>query len=74
VAYDLPETRYTAQEAAIYVPPGDTQGFGRAIVALLDDAERRRRMGEFGRRRMLEHLSWERQRQNLSQAYALALE
>jgi glycosyltransferase involved in cell wall biosynthesis len=74
VAYDLPETRYTAQEAAIYVPPGDTQGFGRAIVALLDDAERRRRMGEFGRRRMLEHLSWERQRQNLFQAYALALE
>jgi glycosyltransferase involved in cell wall biosynthesis len=73
VAYDLPETRYTAEEAAIYVPPGNTQEFGRAIVALLDDPERGRRMGEFGRRRVSEHLSWEQQRQNLFKAYALAL-
>ena len=73
VAYDLPETRYTAQEAAMYVAPGDTQEFGRAIVTLLADPERRRFMGEFGRQRILSDLSWDRQKQNLFRAYAVAL-
>lgn len=73
VAFDLPETRYTAQEAAIYVAPGDIQEYGRAIVSLLADPERRRLMGEFGRQRMLNDLSWDHQKQNLFQAYAVAL-
>jgi glycosyltransferase involved in cell wall biosynthesis len=73
VATDLQESRYTAQEAAIYVAPGDTQEFGQAIVTLLDDPERRRLMGEFGRQRFLNFLSWEHQKHNLFQAYAAAL-
>lgn len=73
VAYDLPETRYTAQEAAIYVAPGDIQEFGRTIVSLLADPEKRRLMGEFGRQRILHELSWDHQKQNLFRAYAVAL-
>lgn len=73
VAYNLNETRYTAQEAALYAEPGNVKAFGQAIVTLLDDPERRRHMGELGYQRVLEHLSWERQQQNLLRAYALAL-
>jgi len=73
VAYDLPETRYTAEEAAFYVEHGDTAGFGKAITALLDDPERRQRMGAIGRKRVVDKLSWEHQQQHLFRAYEIAL-
>lgn len=72
VAYDLPETRHTAQEAAIYLAPGNVQEFGRAIWTLLAYPEWRRLMGEFGPQRILNCLSWDHQKQNLFQAYAVA--
>jgi len=72
VAFDLGETRYTAQDAACYVAPGDMRGFGRAIVDLLDDPERRRQMGARGRQRILGQLGREHQKQHLFRAYALA--
>lgn len=73
VAYDLDETRYTAQQAAVYVEPGNTQEFGQAIVRLLDEPEQRQHMGEIGRQRILDHLGWEYQQQQLLRAYAIAL-
>jgi glycosyltransferase involved in cell wall biosynthesis len=73
VAYDLTETRYTAQEAAVYVAPGDSDGYGRAIVDLLEDAERRQRMGLLGRQRFLDGLAWDHQQRNLLQAYDAVL-
>src|SRR6202008_967333 len=51
VAFDLPEHRFTAQEAALYVTPNDELEFARALVELMDDAERRKAMGSFGRQR-----------------------
>ena len=74
VAFDLCETRYTAQDAACYVSPGDTRGFGQAIVDLVDDPERCRQMGIKGRQRILGELGWEHQSQHLFRAYALARE
>lgn len=73
VAYDLRETHYTAQEAAIYATPGNVQEYGQAIVTLLSDAELRRHMGEFARQRFLNCLSWDHQKQNLFQAYTVAM-
>jgi len=72
VAFDLAETRITAEGAAVYVEPGDVRGFGRAVLMLLDDPERRKRMGEIGRQRVLGQLGWEHQEQSLLQAYELA--
>jgi glycosyltransferase involved in cell wall biosynthesis len=40
------------------VAPGDVGELEAALAALLDDPERRRRMGEAGRRRALEEFSW----------------
>jgi glycosyltransferase involved in cell wall biosynthesis len=70
VSFDLKETRFSAQGAAIYVPPNDELEFARAVAQLMDDPERRKRMGEFARRRVEEHLQWSVVGQSLVQAYA----
>ena len=71
---DLIETRNTAQDAAIYVEIGNEMEYSRMIVDLLDDPERQRRMGKFGRQRFLNHLSWEHQKDNLIQAYSIVMD
>jgi glycosyltransferase involved in cell wall biosynthesis len=63
VAYDLKETRVSAEEAAIYVQSGDVAAYAEAIVALLDDDNRREAMGRTGRRRITEELGWSYQRE-----------
>jgi glycosyltransferase involved in cell wall biosynthesis len=55
------------------VQPEDIQGYGRAIVALIDDPERCQRMGTLGRQRFMNQLSWEDQQDKLLQAYTKAL-
>jgi glycosyltransferase involved in cell wall biosynthesis len=73
VAYDLKETHWTAQEASLYVAPGDTRGFARAISVLADDTDQRARMGTFARHRFLDRLCWEHQQHDLLRAYRAAL-
>lgn len=62
VAFELRETRVSAQDAARYVEPGDVEGYARAIVELLDNPEEREVMGRRGRERVEQHLAWEHQR------------
>jgi glycosyltransferase involved in cell wall biosynthesis len=58
VAFDLPEHRITAREAAHYVQPNDELEFARALAQLMDDSKRRETMGAFGRQRMESALAW----------------
>jgi glycosyltransferase involved in cell wall biosynthesis len=69
VSFDLLETRVSAGDAAIYVPANDERAFAKAIDALLQDPERRRRMGESGRRKVEEELSWDMSRRALIRFY-----
>jgi glycosyltransferase involved in cell wall biosynthesis len=62
VAFDLKETRISAGDAATYVQSGDVEGYARAIVALLDDADERAIMGKAGRVRIEHELGWSYQR------------
>ena len=62
VAFDLKETRVSAEAAAFYVPSGDVAAYARAIVELLDDDSRREVMGREGRLRIEEKLGWSYQR------------
>jgi glycosyltransferase involved in cell wall biosynthesis len=62
VAFELIETRVSAQDAAVYVPSGDVDAFARAIVELVDDPERREAMGRSARERVVNHLAWDHQR------------
>jgi glycosyltransferase involved in cell wall biosynthesis len=73
VAFDLEETRYSAQEAAVYVPSNDERRFAETIVWLLDNPQLRQRMGEFGRRRVRAALAWEYSVPELLRAYDVGL-
>jgi glycosyltransferase involved in cell wall biosynthesis len=74
VSYDLRESRVSASEAAIYATPNDVRDFARCIDELLESPERREQMGAFGRKRVVEELSWSRSETNLLAAYERALE
>jgi glycosyltransferase involved in cell wall biosynthesis len=69
VTFDLKETRYSAQDAAIYVEPNDERKFAIAIARLMDDAALRRKMGRFGRNRVENELQWGCVGRNLAIAY-----
>lgn len=69
VSFDLKETRYSAREAALFVPPNDEMAFAEATVKLMDDAGLRERMGKFGRERVERELQWSVVSQNLVAAY-----
>lgn len=73
VAFDLEETRRTAGEAAIYAGGDDAESLAAAIGALLDAPDRRVTMGEVGRRRVEESLSWKHSEEALLAAYRRAL-
>jgi glycosyltransferase involved in cell wall biosynthesis len=62
VAFDLKETRVSAEAAASYVPNGDVAAYARAIVDLLDHDDKREVMGREGRRRIEDELAWSYQR------------
>jgi glycosyltransferase involved in cell wall biosynthesis len=58
VAFDLHETRVSADEAAVYAWPNDVRDYAKAIVDLIDDEVRRARLGKFGRARVEHELAW----------------
>jgi glycosyltransferase involved in cell wall biosynthesis len=59
VSFDLAETRVSAGDAALYAAANDEEEFARLIDELLNDPERRARMGANGRKRVEEALSWQ---------------
>ena len=69
VAFDLPEHRITSGEAALYARPNDERDLARQIALLIDDPERRRRMGQIGRERIETTLAWQHQKPRLIEAY-----
>lgn len=69
VAFDLKETRYSANGAALFVKPGDIQGFSSALKQLIDDPATRRKMGSAGYRRIESELSWGKATKSLKKAY-----
>lgn len=70
VSSDLPEHRFTARDAAVYVAPSDAQDFANKIVELINDPERRTEMGKVGQARVEAELAWPHQAKHLLKAYA----
>lgn len=61
-------------DAGVLVDPGDSDALAEAICDLLADDERRRRLGEQGRERILEEFDWERAGRETVRTYRDAIE
>ncbi|MGH3171773.1 MAG: glycosyltransferase, partial [Trebonia sp.] len=61
LAFDLRETRASAEEAGIYATPNDVEEMSRLLVELIDDEPLRLKMGSAGRLRIEEKLAWNHQ-------------
>jgi len=69
VQFHTVESEYTAGDAAIHVRNNDIVQFAEAILDLLDDPARRKRMGDIGGERIETLLDWRIQKQKLKMAY-----
>jgi len=73
VQFDLKEGRFSAKEASLYSDNGNqVKDFANKILWLLENPDERKKMGEFGRRRVEEELAWEHSVPNLLAAYRRA--
>jgi len=61
VAFDLRETRVSAQDAAVYATPNDVHEYAKVLVSLLDDDAARAQLGKLGRARVEDDLAWSHQ-------------
>ena len=73
VQFEVAEGRVSAGQASLYAAPNDPADMADKILALLDDPERRERMGGFGRERVERELSWATQIEPLLSAYERVL-
>jgi glycosyltransferase involved in cell wall biosynthesis len=69
VQFDLTEGRRSALEASVYAKRNDERDLAERVLELLDDEERRRQMGEYGRRRVEQDLQWDHEAPKLLAAY-----
>lgn len=73
VQFEGVEGRFSAQDASLYSDGSDhVTDFGDKILWLLDHPEERKRMGEFGRKRIEKDLAWQYSVEKLLAAYERA--
>ena len=70
VQFDVTEGRVSAGDSSLYAKANDPVDMADRILELIDDADRRREMGELGRERVLSELSWDHEAPKLLAAYA----
>lgn len=60
IIFDIIGTREVlSRQCAIYIKPYNINLYGQAILDLLRDPEKRKKMGEMGRKRFENHINWE---------------
>ena len=69
VQFDLAEGKFSAQLASVYAKNNDSVDMALKIVELLDDPDQRKRMGDFGRNRVVNELEWKYEVPKLLAAY-----
>ncbi|MEM9952742.1 MAG: glycosyltransferase family 4 protein [Chloroflexota bacterium] len=69
VAFDLPEHRYSAGDAALYATDNDPAKLAEKIAQLIDDPALREQLGTIGKERIDTHLSWSQQEKELLRLY-----
>ena len=73
VAFDLAESRRSAEGAALYARPNDVHDFAKKLAILISNPSLRHSMGECGRLRVNRQLAWRYSAPELLAAYDKAL-
>lgn len=68
-AFDLPEHRVTAGDAALYATANNESSFAQNLMQLMDNPSMRAQMGKTGRERVETMLAWPYQARNLVKLY-----
>ena len=69
VQFSLKEGKFSAQEASLYAKNTDPIDFAKKIMYLLDNENKRKEMGEFGYKRVVNELSWDYESKKLLKVY-----
>ena len=69
IQFNVTEGKVTAGDASIYIKDNNVINFAETIIKLCKDPDKRKRMGEIGKKRIFEKLSWNKQKVNLLRAY-----
>jgi glycosyltransferase involved in cell wall biosynthesis len=69
----LPEVVGRDGETALLVPPNDPGALAAAIGRLLDDPELRSRLGQAGRRRVMDRFTWQVTAKGTAECYEAVL-
>ncbi|MBN2040394.1 MAG: glycosyltransferase family 4 protein [Spirochaetes bacterium] len=69
VQFDLTEGRVSARDASLYAKHNDAVDLADKILTLLDNPEKRKKMGEYGYNRVKSELAWNYEKENLYRAY-----
>lgn len=69
VQFDVTEGRFSAGDSSLYAKANDPKDMAEKLLELLADPARRQAMGEIGRQRVLESLSWRHEVPKLIEAY-----
>ena len=70
----LPEVVGPTGDTAMTVPTGDAGALAHQIVETLNNPEQRARLGEGGRRRVLDRFTWRKTAEGSAEQYYLELE
>lgn len=73
VQFDMTEGRFSAKGSSLYAKPNDAQDFAEKILELINNPEKRKKMGEKAIKRVKNKLVWEKEKQNLYEAYEFLL-
>lgn len=71
VQFDLAEGRYSAGKASLYAQNNDAVDMAKKITELLQNPVKRKEMGDYGRKRIVNELSWEHTSSALLQGYEM---
>ena len=69
VQFELTEGKYSAQKASLYAKPNDAVDMAKKVIELLENPEKRKEMGEYGRQRVINELAWEHTSKALLEGY-----
>ena len=69
VQFETTEGKISAGDASIYVKNNSPKEFADALIDLIQDEEKRQRMGKIGRKKIEEQLGWHIQKLYLQKAY-----